>query len=127
MGRCLVTPEQPAHSLHHGPDAIDGGPDVEEEDGVALFVFRCRVVVDDVPHLCLRAVRVRWDGTMHDPVVSIEWRLRAERFKRQYRRHGKARRKVDTCLNFEGKNFPAIRCNVAFGDSFPGRPWNLAS
>lgn len=46
--------------------------------------------------------------------------LRPIQYERRRKRH-------DTHLNFDGKSFPAHRCNLAFGDSSPGLPWNLAN
>lgn len=71
-GRFLISPEQTPHSLHNGSNAIYSGSDVEEEDGIAVRIFRRRVVVDNVTHLRLRAVRVGRNWTMNDPVVSVE-------------------------------------------------------
>ena len=32
-----------------------------------------------------------------------------------------------TYLNLEGNSLPAQRCILAFGESSPGRPWNLSN
>jgi hypothetical protein len=76
-GKLLISPEQPPQSLHNGSNAVNSGSDVEEEDGVTVRIFRRRVIVDDVPHLCLRTVRVGRNWTVYDPVVSVERWFRA--------------------------------------------------
>jgi hypothetical protein len=58
-------------------DAVERRPDVEVEYRVAIVVGRGRIVVDDVSDLGGRSGRVREDGSVDDPVVTIERRFGA--------------------------------------------------
>ena len=52
-------------------DTIEGGSNVETEDGAAVGERRSRVIIDDVSDLFPRL------RTVDDPVVSVEWWLSA--------------------------------------------------
>ena len=56
----------------HRADAIQRGPDVQVEHGVALVVGRGRVVVDDVSDFRGGSGRIRRDRSVDDPVVTIK-------------------------------------------------------
>lgn len=96
--------------------AVQRGAHVQREDGVALFVRRRRVVVDDVSDL-----RVARGGTGDDPVMPVEGGLSAATSALV----PGSRWRQGTHLNLDGKSFPAQRCILALGESLPGFPWNL--
>lgn len=58
----------PSHHPLNGACRGKGGPDVEEEDGLAGRLWRTAVVVDNVAHLLLLSVDVSGDV----PVVAVE-------------------------------------------------------
>lgn len=63
----------PSHHSLNSASRSEGGPDVEEEDGLAGRLWRTAVVVDNVAHLLLFAVYVSGDV----PVVAVEGGLGA--------------------------------------------------